>query len=150
MTQVADRPGSTHTWLVTEFEDFHRDFLPRFIAAQAKFHQGDPEPNIALWTATEPVTLFAARGICNIGTDQVTDTFRRVSAEFSDAQGFEWELLASGESGDLAYTVSIERYTASIKGGSPVPTELRSTHVFRRENGHWRAVHRHADRKQPD
>ena len=40
-------------------EDFHRDFLPRFIDAQHAFHDGDPAPNNALWTDSDPVTLFA-------------------------------------------------------------------------------------------
>jgi ketosteroid isomerase-like protein len=53
-------------------------------------------------------------------------------------------------SGDLAYTVAIERYLASTHGGPQALTELRVTHVFRRENGQWRAVHRPADRNPPD
>jgi hypothetical protein len=27
---------------------------------------------------------------------------------------------------------------------------LRVTHIYRREGGHWHAVHRHADLKRPD
>jgi len=30
-----------------DLDDFHRDFLPRFINAQRAFHDGDAEPNIA-------------------------------------------------------------------------------------------------------
>jgi hypothetical protein len=41
-------------------EDFYRDFLPRFIDAQRASHDGDPEPNQALWSTEEPVTVFAA------------------------------------------------------------------------------------------
>ncbi len=50
-----------------EAEDFHREFLPRFIEAQRAFHDGDPEPNIALWSSTDPVTLFAVRGLRESG-----------------------------------------------------------------------------------
>jgi hypothetical protein len=50
----------------------------------------------------------------------------------------------------MAYTVAIERYTASADGAPAAPTELRATHVYRREDGHWRAVHRHADRRPAD
>ena len=49
----------------------------------------------------------------------------------------------------MAYTVAIERYTASREGQPPAPTELRVTHVYRREGGQWHAVHRHADLKPP-
>src|SRR6187455_3156472 len=45
--------------LMAVVEDFHRDFLPRFIDAQHAFHDGDPAPNNALWTDSDPVTLFA-------------------------------------------------------------------------------------------
>jgi ketosteroid isomerase-like protein len=131
-------------------EDFHHDFLPRFIDAQIAFHDGDAAPNNALWTNTDPVTLFAARGLCESGTDGVTGTFDRVASEFSAVRDYVWELFASGVSGDLAYTVAIERYVASLHGEPPAKQELRVTHIYRREEGRWRAIHRHADRKQPD
>ena len=96
------------------------------------------------------MTLFAARGLVNAGTVDVTKTFKLVASTFSDALSFDWETLASGVAGDLAYTVAIERYTASADGAPPAATELRATHVYRREDGHWRAVHRHADRRPRD
>jgi hypothetical protein len=69
---------------MAEPEDFHRDFLPRFIDAQRVFHDGDPEPNLALWSTEDPVTLFAARGLVDSGTEPVTETFRFVASTFSD------------------------------------------------------------------
>ena len=33
----------------------------------------------------------------------------------------------------------------SIGGAAPEPYELRVTQVFRREDGAWKVVHRHAD-----
>ena len=79
-----------------DLEDFHRDFLPRFIDAQRAFHNGDPEPNIALWSTADPVTLFAARGLVDAGSERVTKTFRFVASTFSGVRSFEWEMLASG------------------------------------------------------
>jgi len=135
-----------------ELEDFHDTFLPRFIDAQRAFHGGDPEPNIALWSTADPVTLFAIRGMRDVGTEALTATFRRVSSWFSDVSDYQWELIASGVSGDSAYTVCVERFDASVNGGAPEHFEVRSTHVFRREGGRWLAVHRHADRQplEPD
>jgi hypothetical protein len=78
-----------------DVDDFHRDFLPRFIDAQRAFHDGDPEPNNTLWSTTEPVSLFAARGLNAIGSEDVTKTFRFISSWFSDVHSYEWELLAS-------------------------------------------------------
>jgi ketosteroid isomerase-like protein len=132
---------------VARSEEFRRDFLPRFIDAQRAFHTGDPEPNIAIWATTDPVTLFAVRGKRKRGTVDVTAAFREVSAWFSDLRDYEWEPVETVVADDFAYTVCIERYTASIHGGPPEPVEYRSTHVFRREDGLWRAAHRHADRQ---
>ena len=78
-----------------------RDFLPRFIEAQRAFHDGDPEPNLALWSTEDPVTLFAARGLVDSGTEPVTETFRFVASTFSDVGTFDWETLASGVAGGL-------------------------------------------------
>ena len=109
-----------------DVEDFHRDFLPRFIDAQRAFHDGGPEPNNTLWSTTEPVSLFAARGLDAIGSEDVTKTFRFVASWFSDVRSYEWELLASDVSGDMAYTVAIERYTASREGQPRRPPNFES------------------------
>ena len=55
------------------------------------------------------------------------------------------ELVAAGASGDLAYTVGYEHITFSMDGGPVQATTLRVTHIYRREDGEWRTVHRHAD-----
>jgi SnoaL-like domain len=55
------------------------------------------------------------------------------------------EVIAAGASDDLAYTVAYEHTTASIGGGSPSTYALRVTTVFRREDGEWKVIHRHAD-----
>src|SRR5215203_5543944 len=49
-------------------------------------------------------------------------------------------------SGDMAYGVFIERWRGRFKG-RPEPTKLmiRATLIFRREDGEWKAVHRHGD-----
>ena len=46
---------------------------------------------------------------------------------------------------DLAYTVSLEHTTASVNGAEPRPYVLRVTTIFRREDGEWKVVHRHAN-----
>ena len=128
-------------------EDFERDFLPRFIDSLRAFHDGDPEPHIALWSSTDPVTLFAIRGMREVGVEALAATFRHVAGWFSDVADYTWELIASDVTGDSAYTVCIEHFAASVHGRPPEQFEVRSTHLFRREDGRWLAVHRHADRQ---
>jgi ketosteroid isomerase-like protein len=128
-------------------EDFEQDFLPRFIDAQRVFHTGDPEPNIALWVSADPISVFAVSGRRRSGMADVLAAFRDASSWFSRLQRYEWESVITVVAEELAYTVSIERFTASLHGGPVQDLEYRSTHVFRREQGHWRAAHRHADRQ---
>ena len=48
--------------------------------------------------------------------------------------------------GDLAYDVFPEHVRARLgDAAEAVPVSLRVTRIFRREDGEWRIVHRHAD-----
>ena len=48
--------------------------------------------------------------------------------------------------GDMAYGVFIERWWGQLKSRSePAELKLRATLIFRREDGEWKAVHRHGD-----
>jgi hypothetical protein len=55
------------------------------------------------------------------------------------------KLVAAGASGGLAYTVGHEHVSCSMDGVPLAPFILRVTHLYRRENGEWKVVHRHAD-----
>jgi ketosteroid isomerase-like protein len=57
----------------------------------------------------------------------------------------EFEVLAAGLSGDLAYLVGFERAVSSIDDGAAEGLNLRVTQVYRREVDEWKLVHRHAD-----
>ena len=129
----------------TEVDEFVATVLPRQVGAERALHGGDLEPRLALWTRADPVTLFGAWGPCESGWADVSRTFDWVASRFSDCKAYELELVAAGVSGDLAYTVGYEHSTSSVDGGPAVPNTLRVTHVYRRENGEWRIVHRHGD-----
>ena len=79
------------------------------------------------------------------GSAEVEPLFETVASWFSESEGYEFEVIAAGASGGLAYTVGYERNRVRVDG---VPTTymLRVTHVYRREDGQWRIVHRHGDR----
>lgn len=70
---------------------------------------------------------------------------RWLAERFSNCESFEYEVIAAGASGDLAYIVGIEHTTASVWGAPPEPYALRVTTIFRREDGEWKVVHRHGD-----
>jgi ketosteroid isomerase-like protein len=137
--------GEAHGRARSELDEFLDTTIPRQVKAEEALHQGDVAPRMAMWSRQDPVTLFGALGPCKSGWDEVSRIFRWVASLFSDSTGYAFELVAAGASGDLAYTVGYERHNTSVDGGPAEPHTLRVTHVYRRENGEWRIVHRHGD-----
>jgi ketosteroid isomerase-like protein len=79
------------------------------------------------------------------GWEQVTLSIRAAVSRFSNGTPLNFELVAAQVGGELAYTVGYERSAVSVNGGSVQPNTLRVTHIYRRENGDWKLVHRHGD-----
>jgi ketosteroid isomerase-like protein len=79
------------------------------------------------------------------GWDEVSQLFGWLGSHFSDCTSYRFELVAAGVSGDLAYTAGYEHTSASWDGVPMEPYVLRVTHAYRREDGEWKIVHRHAD-----
>jgi len=128
---------------LTETDDFLVDVLPRLKQVETALHNGDAGPRTALWSHDDPVTLFGAR-LMGTGWTQIGQAFEQLASRFSNGS-FDVEIIAAGASGDLAYIVGIERSMASVGGAAAEAYELRVTEVFRREDGEWKVVHRHAD-----
>lgn len=128
---------------VLETQAFLDELLPQQVAAERAIHNGDVQPRLALWSHRDPVTLFGA-ALSGYGWQQLSEEFATVASWFSDSQRYEVEVVAAGASGDLAYMVGYEHNTVRVNGQLREYT-LRVTHVYRREDGQWRIVHRHAD-----
>jgi ketosteroid isomerase-like protein len=130
---------------MSELQEFLDEFVPRQEAADHELHNGDPEPRMKLWSHEDPVTLLGAFGVAATGWKDVSETFDWVAKQFVRGESFQLEVIAAGVSGDLAYTVGYENSMVSRDGGPAKPNRLRVTHVYRRENGEWKIVHRHGD-----
>lgn len=130
---------------MSEVDDFLSSTVGRQVAADRALHNGDAAARLAMWSTKDPVTVFGAWISCS-GREDVRGTFERLASGFSDCASFDFDVVAAGASGDLAYTVAYEHTTASIEGRPAESYTLRVTHVYRREDGEWNVVHRHADR----
>jgi len=137
-----------HTDAVSEVDDFLAEVLPRLRAAEVALHDGDASGRHALWSHDDPVTLFGAERNRS-GWAELGPTFDWLAERFSECRSLEYEIVAAGAGGDLAYLATIERITA-VAGGEEVSYALRATWIFRREAGAWKVVHRHGDRYRPD
>ena len=109
-------------------------------------HNGDATSWLEMWSRNEPVTVFGALGVAPSGTEAVDRNFREVATRFANGSDFRLEVIAAGVSGDLAYNVGYETSLVSLDAGPVGPSRIRVTHVYRRENGEWKMVHRHGDR----
>jgi ketosteroid isomerase-like protein len=126
-------------------EQAFRTFLAERAAATAAFFNGDPEPWKAMASHTPAITMFGGFGGCEQGWDAVADRYTWAAAANAEGQ-VAVELIACHVAGEMAYTVAIERGHVRAAGATDAaPKALRVTEIFRKEDGAWCLVHRHAD-----
>ncbi len=124
-----------------------RAFLPQFEEGTQRFMNGDA----GLWKENAShgadVTVVGGWGAYEKGWAEAGPRYDWAAARFKPSGAkLRVEYIASGVSGDLAYTVAIERSEVQVVDQSGVmPIALRVTHVFRKEAGTWKLLHRHAD-----
>ena len=133
---------TTHaaTSIPTDFQQT----LQRVHTATEAIMKGDPEPYMALWSHSDDVSLFGAWGPCKQGWAELSQTFRWVASRFGPESEPVFEEPVVQVLGDVAYTVGYERGDL-VMDGERRPTTIRVTHVYRRESGEWKLVHRHGD-----
>lgn len=134
---------------MSELDDFLTTTLARQIEAEEALRNGDPQSRFAMWSTHDPLTVLGAFRSAN-GWNEVSQLFRSLGSHFSDCTSYRFELVTADVSGDLAYTVGYEHTSVSWDGVALEPYTLRVTHVYRREHGEWKIVHRHADRLPSD
>jgi ketosteroid isomerase-like protein len=130
--------------------EFRETMLAQQTQAEEVFVNADAGPRMELWSRNDPVTLFGAAGMCQSGWGKLGETFPWVASRFSDVSDFRFDVEVLGVSGDMAYTIGFERFNGSIAGREVEPVLVRVTDVYRREEGEWKIVHRHADNPGPD
>ena len=114
--------------------------------ASDEFLKGNPEPVKKLWSRREDVSLANPYGPPVRGWEQVAGTMEHASSLRSDGEFVGFEVVAKYVTPELAYVVQIERAEAKVGGREKItPYALRTTMIFRPEDGEWKVVHRHAD-----
>jgi ketosteroid isomerase-like protein len=105
--------------------------------------EGRPEPFKALWSHADDVVIMGAFGGYERGWEQVSARLDWASKGIK-ATDRAAENVVTVVGKDLAYTIDLEHMTR-YAGDRPQPRILRCTQVYRRENGEWKVVLRHAD-----
>ncbi len=137
-------PGCATLGSSTDANDF-AEFLTRADSAQVQLQQGVPEPYKALWSHGEDITLAGGfGGRIEQGWAQVSKRLDWAGSNFVNGRN-EIRRLAFAASGDVGYLVQTEHVIFSTPGALSAERNYRVTMLFRRENGVWRIIHRHAD-----
>ena len=120
--------------------------LTEYHSALDEFSRGDPEPVKRLYSHRDDVTLANPFGASVRGWMQVSQALDFASSRFRDGQVRSFELFVEYEVSDQSTIFEIERWEARVGGREDVSSfVLRVTSTFRREDGTWKLVHRHAD-----
>ncbi len=120
--------------------------IEQYHQALNAFVKGDPEPKKQLFSRRDDVTLANPLGPPARGWSQVEKTLEHAASLLRDGESTNFERVSEYATADLAYIVEIERGRMKVGVADEMaPVSLRVTTIFRREDGEWRIVHRHAD-----
>jgi len=113
--------------------------------ANVELLAGNPKPLKELYSHNQDITVLGGFGGFEHGWNEVGPRLDWAASQFAGGS-YERRTVSMVEGTDLAYTVSIEVNRVREAGKSDdTQLDLRVTQIYRRENGEWRLVHRHAD-----
>jgi ketosteroid isomerase-like protein len=124
-----------------------RAFLREFEEGTTRFINGDA----TLWNQhvsyAEDATIMGGFGAYEVGGSAVRERYDWAVKRFRSSGGkMDYTYLTIGVSGELAYTVTIDRGAVHlVDQTAPLPMALRVTTIFRKESGAWKLIHRHED-----
>ena len=123
-----------------------RQVVDQYHAAADEFSRGDSLPAKMLFSHRDDVTLANPFGPLVRGWRKVSEALDFASSRFRDGEVTSFETIAKYETPELVTILEIERWKAKVSGREDVASfDLRVTSTFRREDGAWKLVHRHAD-----
>ncbi|HEY8780632.1 MAG TPA: nuclear transport factor 2 family protein [Mucilaginibacter sp.] len=124
-----------------------QSFLPVWEECISGFINGNP----SIWknhnSQSDSATFFGAFGGNEKGWTEISARLDWASSKFKESGAkVRVEYISIIVNEDFAYTVSIERGEERFGNmEKAAPRALRSTQIFRKENGEWKLLHRHAD-----
>ncbi|HZB83605.1 MAG TPA: nuclear transport factor 2 family protein [Rubrobacteraceae bacterium] len=122
------------------------EVIERYHLTESELLKGNPEPAKKLWSRREDVTLANPYGPPVRGRQQVDQVTEHAASLRRDGEFVGAEIVAKHVTAELAYVVQIERAKAKVGDSEEItPYALRTTMIFRPEDGTWKVVHRHAD-----
>lgn len=120
--------------------------ITQFRHAADAFAKGNPGPVKEVFSHRDDAMLANPFGPAIVGWSAVSDALDYASSRFRDGKVTSFERIAGYFSTDLAVIHETERWRAKVAGREEVSSfDLRVSSTYRREDGTWKLVHRHAD-----
>jgi ketosteroid isomerase-like protein len=120
--------------------------LDEYHRAGLEIMNGNPEVCKSLYSRRDDVTLANPFGLPVRGWSDVSATLDHAAENYRKGEVVGFENVVTVVAADLAYILEVERYRARVGEAEAVtPVAIRVTSVFRREDGAWKLLHRHAD-----
>jgi ketosteroid isomerase-like protein len=120
--------------------------LDEYHRAGHEITNGNPEVYKQLYSHRDDVTVANPFGPPVRGWSDVSATLDRAAEVYRNGEIVGFDNVSTVVTSDLAYMVELESYRARVGGAEELaPVSLRVTTLFRREDGVWKVVHRHAD-----
>lgn len=122
------------------------EFIEQYHQACVPFSRGDSAPMKELFSRADDVLLANPFGPAVLGWTAASDRLDFASSRFRDGDVTRFDEVVRYTAGDLVVLHETEYWQSRVADRDVVePWVLRVTTTFRRENGAWRVVHRHAD-----
>ncbi len=122
------------------------ELIEQYQLALDEFLKGNPEPVQKLFSHREDATLANPYNPPVRGWERIAEVTEHAASLRRDGEATGFEIVSKYVTPELAYIVQIERLKAKVGGREDItPYSLRSTMIFRPEDGEWKVVHRHAD-----
>jgi ketosteroid isomerase-like protein len=121
--------------------------IARLHAAMAKVANGDVSAIKSLYSHSADATSFYGWGGYEMGWDKVSQRWDWAGSQFKGGS-VRHETISTVITPELFYVTQVETYENQSMRDVEGKTgwSNRVTHVFRREDGEWRLIHRHANR----
>lgn len=131
---------------MTEHLESFKKFLKEREEASQAYVSGDGEPLVKISATKSPATFFSPGGDLTEGAKKIAARYKKDAEVFESADENKFKTLQMSADENIAFWVGLQTSVVTMKGKKkPIPMTLRVTEIFRRDDGDWKLIHRHAD-----
>lgn len=115
-----------------------------YVALNAMF-KGDVQPMDKLWSHADDVVFMGPSGMMQVGWQDVYANWQK-QAKLKLGGDVNPENIHMVVGDDIAVSFNMEVGRNIDKEGKPFTVKIRTTNVFRKENGEWKMIGHHTDK----